>query len=70
MKGSITIKAEQQGNGLCTSTEVDLKDVSKLDKACLLNAFLKGLEIEPVEAEILLLLIRRGVVSSEEVGNG
>lgn len=67
MKGSITIKVQQEEAGLHIATEVDLQDVSKLDKACLLNAFLKGLNIDHIEAEILLLLIRRGVVSAEDV---
>lgn len=68
MKGFITIKAEEQGEGTLTSTQVELQEVGKADKAALLSAFLNALEISQTDALVLLLLIQSGAVSSVEVG--
>ena len=68
MKGFITIKAEEQGEGTLTSTQVDLREVSKADKTALLSAFLNALEISQTDALVLLLMIQSGAVSSVEVG--
>ena len=66
MKGYIKITAEPAEGGNITATEVDLQDISLADKACLLNAFLKGLQISVTEASVHLLAIRGGLINSEE----
>lgn len=68
MKGFITIKAEEQGEGTLTSAQVELQEVGKADKAVLLSAFLNALEISQTDALVLLLMIQSGAVSSVEVG--
>ena len=66
MKGFIKITAEPAEGGNVTRTEVQLQDVGFADKTCMLNAFLKGLQITPVEAELHLTAIRHGLIRSEE----
>lgn len=66
MKGFIKITVEPAEGGSISRTEVELKDVSFADKTCMLNAFIKGLQIPPSEAALHLLAIRSGLVSAEE----
>lgn len=66
MKGFIKITAEPAEGGNVTRTEVQLQDVGFADKTCMLNAFIKGLQIPPSEAALHLLAIRSGLVSAEE----
>ena len=48
MKGFIKITVEPTEDGSISRTEVELKDVSFADKTCMLNAFLKSLQIPPL----------------------
>ena len=66
MKGFINITAEPAEGGSITAMEVNLQDIGFADKTCLINAFLKGLDIPPTEAALHLLAIRSGLVSAEE----
>lgn len=66
MKGFIKITAEPAEGGYVTRTEVQLQDIGFIDKTCMLNAFLKGLQISPPEAELHLAAIRHGLIRSEE----
>lgn len=66
MEGFIKITVEPAEGGSISRTEVELKDVSFADKTCMLNAFLKSLQITPSEAALHLLAIRSGYVSAQE----
>lgn len=66
MKGFIKITAEPTEGGSVTRMEVQLQDIGFADKACMLNVFLKGLQISPPEAELHLAAIRHGLIRPEE----